>query len=179
MSTALLIRAQAVCCSYVIPPLKHCWFLLLNAKLTTIQSYIKYLTDMRAFPSGQSGFIIFSTISFFFFSCWTYICFISSHPVHHRRSCTSCPSSLRPMNCTSSPSTSALRASPETSAAERQPCDPARAVSGTTRPFHRFTHSLSVGAIILFIFLALEDLHHATTMKSSWWTTSTRSGFLR
>lgn len=59
-----------------------------------------------------------------------YICFISSHPVHHRRSCTSCPSSLRPMNSTSSPSTSALKVSLGMNAAERQPCDPAHAVSG-------------------------------------------------
>lgn len=60
-----------------------------------------------------------------------YMCFISSHPVHHRRSCTSCPSSLHPMNCTSSPSTSALKASPGMNAAGPQPCDRAHAVSGT------------------------------------------------
>lgn len=69
--------------------------------------------------------------TFFFFSCWMYMCFISSRPVHHRRSCTSCPSSLHRMNCTSSPSTSALKASPGMNAAEPQPCDRARAASGT------------------------------------------------
>lgn len=60
-----------------------------------------------------------------------YMCFISSHPVHHRRSCTSCPSSPPPTNCTSSPSTSALKASPGMNAAGPRPCDRAHAVSGT------------------------------------------------
>lgn len=59
-----------------------------------------------------------------------YICFISSHPVHHRRSCISCPSNLRLMNCTSSPNTSALRVSRGMNAAERRQCDPGHAVSG-------------------------------------------------
>lgn len=75
-----------------------------------------------------------------FFHFMLNICFIFSHPVHHRRSCTSCPSSPRLMNSTSSPSTSPLRASPGMSAAGRRPCDPARAVSGTPSSsslFHR------------------------------------------
>lgn len=120
---------------------------------------------------------------FFFFSCWIYMCFISSHPVHHRRSCTSCPSSLRLMNCTSSPSTSALRASPGMNAAERRPCDHAHAVSGihltlqTNKAYHcHLTTSTDFRAIC---FSALEDLHHVTTMRLLWWITSTKSGFLR
>lgn len=61
---------------------------------------------------------------------------LSLHPVHHRRSCISCPSNLRLMNCTSSPNTSALRVSRGMNAAERRPCDPAHAVSalGDLRP---------------------------------------------
>lgn len=54
---------------------------------------------------------------------------LSLHPVHHRRSCISCPSNLRLMNCTSSPNTSALRVSRGMNAAERRQCDPGHAVS--------------------------------------------------
>lgn len=70
------------------------------------------------------------TLVIFFFMLNIYICFIYSHPVHHRRSCTSCPSSPRLTSCTSSPSTSAPRASLGMNAAERRPCDLAHAVSG-------------------------------------------------
>lgn len=67
---------------------------------------------------------------FFFFSCWIYMCFISSHPVHHRRSCTSCPSSPRRTSCTSSPNTSAPRASRTRRDAAPPPWDRAPAASG-------------------------------------------------
>lgn len=113
-----------------------------------------------------------------------YMCFISSHPVHHRRSCTSCPSSPPPMNCTSSPSTSALKASPGMNAAGPQPCDRAHAVSGTaSAPPTTISiaclarHSDSdIGAISLS---ALDDLPPASTTRLLWWITSTRSGFRR
>ena len=84
------------------------------------------------------------------------MCFISSHPVHHRRSCTSCPSSLRLMNCTSSPSTSALRASPGMNAAERRPCDHAHAVSGIhltlqmNKAYHCHLSSTDFRAVLFF-----------------------------
>lgn len=88
------------------------------------------------------------------------------------------------MNCTSSPSTSAPRASLGTNAAERRPCDPAHAASGTQiiftplKPFIVCTENPPYTTAWL-AFSALDDLHPVTTMRSSWWTTSTRSGFLR
>lgn len=62
-----------------------------------------------------------------------YLLVISSHPVHHRRSSISCPSSPLPTSSTSCPSTSAPRALLAMTTAEPRPCAHAHVASGTTK----------------------------------------------
>lgn len=78
-------------------------------------------------------FILFSFhfISLLFFSFSMYFRFISSRPVHHRRSCISCLSSPHQTSSTSCPSISTQRALLETTAEEPHLCGHAPAVSGT------------------------------------------------
>lgn len=93
--------------------------------------YLSFSRDKTLIKALASPFYLF-------FSRSMYIHFISSRPVHHRRSFTSCPFSPRRTSCTSSPSTSAPRASPGTTdGGGQRPCDPARAVSGTYKGLAR------------------------------------------
>lgn len=64
-----------------------------------------------------------------------------SHHVHPRRSCTSCPFSPLQTSCTSSPSTSAPRASLTKRAGDRQPCGRAPAASGAHTHLHTRIHT--------------------------------------
>lgn len=73
----------------------------------------------------------FHFISLFFFSFSMYFRFISSRPVHHRRSSISCLSSPHQMSSTSCPSISTQRALLVTTTEESHLCGHAPAVSGT------------------------------------------------
>lgn len=117
-----------------------------------------------------------------------YLLVISSHPVHHRRSSISCPSSPLPTSSTSCPSTSALRALLAMTTAEPRPCAHVHVASGTAKCR---VWTLAVRFVCVWIqtddqfcrvfrrSAVLEDLQHAVTTRLLWWIMCTKNAFLR
>lgn len=120
---------------------------------------------------GASFLSWFVFISFhFLFSFSMYFRFISSRPVHHRRSSINCLSSPHQTSSTSCPSISTQRALLETTTGELHLCGHAPAVSGTGSldvvfwnseiciPIHHNSHSIC---------LNMQELLHTKSQSST------------